>query len=197
MDSTYVAFLDMREIASGDLESVAIALRQHVDAASDDVRGRPVLVFDTSTGRQLDLDLSGPVDAVAARHRTGLSEAPPKRGRGRPRLGVVGREVTLLPRHWAWLDAQPQGASPTLRRLIDKQRRGEDDPVRRAQHRAHGFMTAVAGDLPGYEEAIRALYAGSGDRFRAEIDGWPEDVRRTTIAFAEAAIPITEAAEER
>lgn len=184
MDTTYVAFDEMTAVADGTLEVVATRCFEHVQTLPSADRGRPILIFDTATGRQLDLDLSGSIDDVRARYRTNAEPPVEKRRRGRPKLGVVGREVTLLPRHWAWLDAQPGGPSPTLRRLIDRARRADGDPVKNAQHRAHGFMTAIAGNLPGFEEAIRALYAPSRDRFLAEIDAWPEDVRKTAITFA-------------
>ena len=109
-----------------------------------------------------------------------------KRPRGRPRLGVVGKEVTLLPRHWAWLDAQPGGASATLRRLVDDARR-KGDPrakVRNARDAAYRFMSAIGGDLPGYEEALRALFGGRTAAFRKQLEEWPPDVRDHAVSLA-------------
>ncbi len=110
---------------------------------------------------------------------TTTTQDRPRRGPGRPRLGVVGREVTLLPRHWAWLEAQRGNASATLRQLVDQARReGEEaDSVRRAQDAAHRFCNAMAGDRPGFEEAMRALFARDGGRFNAETYPWPCDIR--------------------
>ena len=184
MPATYVAFDEMRLIAEGTLEAVAVDCFLHIGTLPLEDRGRPILIFESATGRQLDLDLSGTVDDVRKRYRASGQAPTEKRRRGRPKLGVIGREVTLLPRHWAWLDAQPGGPSPTLRRLIDRARRSDDDPVKNAQHRAHGFMTAIGGNLAGFEEAIRALYAPSRERFVAEIEDWPDDVRGTALAFA-------------
>jgi hypothetical protein len=140
-----------------------------------------VLMFD-GTGRQFDVDLRGSVEDV--RRRAGET-APPRqvpavaKKRGRPKLGVVGREITLLPRHWQWLETQRGGPSATLRRMVDQARvaNRDRDRVREAQDAINRFLSAVAGDLPGFEEATRALYRGEGDRFAAEIARWPVDVR--------------------
>jgi hypothetical protein len=135
------------------------------------------LTFDAATGRQIDLNLGDPQPPMA------------RTGRGRPRLGVVGREVSLLPRHWDWLEDQPNGASAAIRRLVD-QARGHDPEtakIRGAQEAAHRFMTAMAGNRPGYEEALRALYARDRKKFEAEIRHWPEDVGIQTLRFAEGA----------
>ena len=75
---------------------------------------------------------------------------------------MVAREVTLLPRHWEWLAQQSGGASVALRRLVDQARRGTEDKdrIRRAQEAAYRFMSAMAGNRPNFEDAIRALFAG-------------------------------------
>lgn len=131
------------------------------------------LIFDDATGKPVDVDLRGSPEEVRARLE------PAARGPGRPKLGVTAREVTLLPRHWDWLAAQPGGASVTLRRLVEEARRGGGGKERRrqAQDAAYRFMSAMAGDAPGYEEATRALYAGDGARFEAQTQAWPADVR--------------------
>src|SRR3984957_11907417 len=100
------------------------------------------------------------------------------RGRGRPKLGVVAREVTLLPRHWEWLATQPGGASVALRKLVEEARRthADKDKIRKAQERAYHFMSAMAGDLPGFEEATRALFADNRSKFKETIGTWPVDV---------------------
>jgi hypothetical protein len=143
----------------------------------------PVLVFDDATGAVADLEPAP---------KAGDAPSPPApvetRGRGRPKLGVVSREVTLLPRHWEWLSAQPGGASAALRRLIDEARRtdaGRTD-ARLARERAYRFMSAMAGDLPGFEEASRALFAGEDAGLDARMAGWPADVRTHVLALARA-----------
>lgn len=134
-----------------------------------------ILTFDDATGRVVDLDLRGGPEAVTARYAP--QDAP--RGRGRPKLGVTAREVTLLPRHWDWLAAQPGGASVALRKLVEEARRADGGAAERRtrQEAAYRFMSTLAGDLPGYEEAIRALFAGDSERLSALTDAWPIDVR--------------------
>jgi hypothetical protein len=108
------------------------------------------------------------------------------RGRGRPKLGVVSREVTLLPRHWEWLNAQPGGASVALRKLVDEARRasGDKDRERQARDAAYHFMSTMAGNLPQFEEASRALFAGDRRRFTALIADWPPDIRDHIVKLA-------------
>jgi len=108
------------------------------------------------------------------------------RGRGRPKLGVVAREVTLLPRHWEWLATQPGGASVALRKLVEEARRTHagSDKRRNAQEAAYHFMAAIAGNLPGFEEATRALFANDQEGFRGRLVAWPDDVREHAIKLA-------------
>lgn len=172
MERQATAFAGVTVLASGALEAVARAV--HAAAA----RGvAPILVFDDATGRVIDLDLRGSADEAAARI------APP-RGRGRPKLGVTAREVTLLPRHWDWLASQPGGASATLRRLIEAARREETGRRRQAQEAAYRVMQALGGDLPGYEEALRALFAGDIDGLAERLIGWPGDLRSYVLRLA-------------
>jgi hypothetical protein len=180
------AFVRDRLVASGTLVEVALAIRE-TDAGGGD----PVLVIDNATGRPLDLDLRGTADEVRERYEAPVREATAQgapRRRGRPRLGVVSREVTLLPRHWAWLSSQRGGASATLRRLVDQARRtcSNRDRGRAAQDAAFRFLSAIAGDRPGFEDAIRALYAGDGAAFAARIEAWPADVRAHGALLAAA-----------
>jgi hypothetical protein len=176
------AFEGHRRIASGELVRVAPAVKEVLD------RGEvaPVLIFADATGEQIDVDFRGTADDVsrriAERPGNGGTEGPAEeapRGPGRPKLGVVAREVTLLPRHWDWLNGQPGGASVALRKLVEEARRANEgkDRARKAQEAAYRFMTSLAGNLPGFEEANRALFAGDGGRFDAEVEAWPEDVR--------------------
>lgn len=185
--STYTAFLGARRLAAGPLAQVALAVRQVQRADA----GALPLVFSDATGRQVDLDLRGTEAQVAARYPAPTSPGPAARsearGRGRPRLGVVAREVTLLPEHWDWLAAQPGGASVALRKLVHEARRSgaQRDRVRRAQERAYHVMAALAGDAPGFEEAGRALFAGERERLALLAAPWPEDVREHVLRLAD------------
>ncbi len=156
-------FIGSQAVASGTQEAVVAALRQ-----MDSKEERHLLVFDDATGEQVDLDLRDNLPAPEPEHR----------GPGRPKLGVVAREVTLLPRHWEWLNAQPGGASVALRKLVETARRdnAENDRVRRSQESTFRFMTAIAGNEPGFEEACRALFAGKPEEFESQMGSWPADV---------------------
>jgi hypothetical protein len=191
--ATCIAFEGHRRIASGTLAEVALAVREVL------ARGEraPVLIFDTVTSRPVEFDLRGTPDEILARL---VSQAPvgqpapiadageddTPRGRGWPKLGVVAREVTLLPRHWDWLNGQSGGASVALRKLVEAARlAGEDkDRKRAAQESVYRFMTALAGNLPAYEDATRALYADDQVRFDDIVAAWPEDVRDHTLCLA-------------
>ncbi|PZQ59242.1 MAG: DUF2239 domain-containing protein [Phenylobacterium zucineum] len=185
--STFTAFLGDQQVGSGVLPHVATAL------AGRDLGGAPVFIFDDATGRPVELDLRhGPAAAVAEYERRTAPPPPQRPGRGRPRLGVVAREVTLLPRHWDWLAAQPGGASATLRRLVDEARRDniDVDQVRETRDAAYRVMSALAGDLPGFEDASRALFAGSYAGLAQVALGWPADVAAYVLRMA---APLSEA----
>ena len=168
------AFTGTDRLAHGPLTEVALAVK----AALDRDPAASILTFDDATGRVIDLDLRGSDAEVLARLAP-AAEDQPARGRGRPKLGVVAREVTLLPRHWDWLSAQPGGASHALRRLVDEARRrdGGQSDTRTAQETAYRFMSAMAGNLPGFEEATRALFANDAARFVLHSATWPADIR--------------------
>lgn len=178
--TSYAAFLGTRRLAEGSLSEVARAA-----ARLGEPGDAPLLVFDEE-GRQVELDLRGGPEEAAQRAAPAAAPAP-ARGRGRPHLGVVAREVTLLPRHWEWLAAQPGGASVTLRKLVEEARRSGAGDAKRAQERAYRFLTAIGGDLPGYEEALRALFARDATRFAATLAGWPPDVREHAQRLAKGA----------
>lgn len=186
---------------SGPLIEVALAVKTAVEKGSSN----PFLVFDDATGRVIDLDLRGtkadiieslsrPPRTIVGRYapdQTKPSEhekedASEPRARGRPKLGVVAREVTLLPRQWEWLATQPGGASAALRRLVDEAKRNgiPRQQRRAAQDAAYQFMLAIAGDLPGYEEATRALFADSHSRLAQCIADWPKDIRVHVLRLA-------------
>jgi hypothetical protein len=101
----------------------------------------------------------------------------------------VAREVTLLPRHWEWLSAQPGGASVALRKLVEEARRSNEsqDRMRQAKETLYRFMSTLAGDEAGFEEASRALFAGDRKLFEALIRLWPRDLREHAGRLAGAA----------
>jgi hypothetical protein len=188
--ASYTSFNGYQCIARGTLLANALAVKQ----ALEDGAAGPVLIYDDATGRSIDVDIRGTEQEIASRLPTEpppvecpeAPEAQEPKGRGRPKLGVVAREVTLLPRHWEWLAAQPGGASVALRKLVEEARRtgSEKARARQAQERAYHFMLAIAGDLPGFEEATRALFADDRPRLQALIGAWPADVRDHALHLA-------------
>jgi len=186
----FTAFIGPTRLAAGPLAEVAIAVMQ----ASRSAAAPPIIIFSDATGQPIDLDLRGterdiiarlPRPAAPSDIETEETAAEP-RGRGRPKLGVVAREVTLLPRHWEWLGTQPGGASVALRKLVEEARRanGDADRARAARDAAYRFMSAMAGNLAGFEEASRALFADDRRRFVGLIAGWPDDVRDHVVRLA-------------
>lgn len=175
MDGDYVVFHGPERVAAGTRLDAALAAHALAEEAG-------VLVFGPD-GRGVDFDLSGGAEAVAARLAEPL-DAP--RGRGRPKLGVVAREVTLLPRHWEWLASQPGGASVALRKLVEAASRAAEGPdrIRTAREAAYRFASAMAGDLAGFEDAMRALFAGDDEAFEARIEAWPGDIAAQLRTYA-------------
>jgi uncharacterized protein len=171
---TYTAFAGSRCIVRGTLEETLRKTKKKLDA-DPELR---VLVFEDGTGRQVDFDFRGTEADVLA--RAAPAPEPARAGPGRPKLGVVSREVSLLPRHWEWLERHPQGISAALRRLVDEARKHEPDEQRAREARAAAsrFMWVMAGDLPNFEEASRALFASEKERFGALVRAWPADVRK-------------------
>jgi hypothetical protein len=157
---TYSAFVDGKRLATGPLHEIAVAVHRARQADPDTY---PLIIND-ATGQSIDLDLRGDEEAVVARYTVAAPPQVPK-VRGRPKLGVVAREVTLLPEHWDWLAAQPGGASVALRKIVHAAQRsgGEAAQTRQARDRAYHAMSTLAGDLAGFEEASRALFAGDHD----------------------------------
>jgi len=188
--NTCTAFAGTKRICSGSLSAVALQAK----ALSDRGESAPVLIFDDATANLIDVDYRGSRDDVlkSLLHELPQQERTPEtlRGPGRPRLGVVAREVTLLPRHWQWLSSQPGGASVALRKLVDEARKANigKDRIRQSQEAAYRFMSAMAGDAPGFEEAARALFAGDEHRFEQCVGAWPEDVRDHAKRFAREAL---------
>jgi len=184
--NSHIAFSDSRCIGFGPLRDVAGAAKPLVD------RGEQVLILDAVTSHPVELDFRGSLDQVLARLPVAAAAADPTpaaRGPGRPKLGVVAREVTLLPRHWEWLSRQRGGASVTLRRLVDEARRATagEDRIREAQEAAYRFMAALAGNAPHYEDALRALFARDAARFEPLLAAWPADIAAHARRLAAAA----------
>jgi hypothetical protein len=188
-----IAFDGIRRIAFGPLADVAPTVKEYADA-------QPlarILVFNAETSEPIEIDCRGSLADVMRRIAPVTTEASPPddvrisqpAGRGRPKLGVVAREVTLLPRHWEWLGTQPGGASVALRKLVEQARRASSaaDRIRQSQDATNRFMTAMAGDMDGYEEASRALFAADRQRFESLLAAWPEDIRAQLLYLAKSA----------
>ena len=176
----YTAFAGARQIASGNKLLVLTAVKQYLDSNAE-----LVLIFEDETGRQVDFDFSGSLDDVLERERASSTKSRP----GRPKLGVVGREVSLLPRHWEWLEEQPNGISAAIRRLVDEARKREPGAqrARRLRDSISRFMWAMAGDLPNFEETARALHSGDDARVAELTAEWPADVRTHVLRLVERA----------
>jgi len=201
MDEQYskncTAFCGSRRLISGDLTQVAAKVKEAINRGETEMP----LIFDDLSGEIMEVDFRGTINDVLKRlEQPAIKGDSPEasadkdpnagRGPGRPRLGVVSREVTLLPRHWDWLNGQPGGASVALRKLVDEARHINvgRDRVRHSQEAAYRFMSAMAGNLPGYEEAIRALFAGNPERLNDSITVWPPDIREYALRLSETAL---------
>jgi hypothetical protein len=200
--TSFTAFAGHRLMLSGSLVEVTLAVRRAVDAGAS----QAILVFDDVTGRVVDVDFRGseadivekstqPAAAYVGRYRWPAPPLPEafepaagsgSRGKGRPKMGVVAREVTLLPRQWEWLASQSGGASATLRKLVDSARRSGSSrqQQRAAQEAAYHFIQAIAGDFEGYEEATRALFANDRPGLERCMAAWPHDIRSQAIRLA-------------
>jgi len=176
----YVAFVGPRRVAAGRLEEILPGLKERFERDASEL----VLIFEVETGRQIDVDLRGSLEEVLERYVPSAARGP-----GRPKLGVTSREVSLLPRHWDWLEEQPSGASAALRRLVEAAIKHEPGKERARRIRAalSRFLSAMAGDRPHYEEACRALFAGDTARFGALVERWPKDIREHAVQQAQAA----------
>jgi hypothetical protein len=198
---TYTAFGGHTALLTGTIKEVVAAAKTRWDLGTD-----TVLVFDDATGKQVDFDFEGSPEEVQEKlwwHPLFRSQEPlmtakdiGQRGPGRPKLGVVSREISLLPRHWEWLETQPQGASAAIRRLVDEARKREPNEARarKAREAAGNFMWAMAGNLAHFEEASRALYAGDVERLERQIRYWPQDVRAYVYRLLEVEEPTRDPA---
>jgi len=182
--SQYVAFEGGRKIASGELRDVALKAHKAIQACET-----AILIFNDASSEVIELDLRGSSrDVLRKLEETPIQAVEPEAPRkpGRPKLGVVAREVTLLPRHWDWLNVQPGGASVAIRKLVEEARRvhRNTDRVRKAKESAYRFMSTMAGNEPGFEEATRGLFAGDAIRFAEYSRQWPSDVRAHAARLA-------------
>jgi uncharacterized protein len=175
------AFAGQRRIATGELSIVARKTKSVADTGGQ----LSILIFEDATGALIEVDFRGTTKQVVerlARHakpESSDSKDSLARGPGRPKLGVIAREVTLLPGHWDWLNAQTGGASSALRRLVHEAKKGSAsaDRARQSQEAVYKFMTVMAGDLPGFEEGLRAFYRKDQARLNDVIKPWPKDIR--------------------
>lgn len=192
------AFEGVHCIATGDLKQVALKSKARLDQSHD--KNIPILIFDDTTSRIIEVDFRGTAEdveqCILAMASASETTSPPQqeepetpRSPGRPKLGVVAREVTLLPRHWDWLNEQPGGASVALRKLVEAAKRDNlgKDQIRQVQDATYRFMSAMAGDEPHFEEATRALYAGNEALFNEHIADWPVDIRNHVQKLASTA----------
>lgn len=185
---TYSIFASYRLVASGDLKTVLSAAKALLDARSaPGGESENFLIFEHDTGRQVDFDLRGSLEDVLARELPSADSAPPdnassdsapaaKSGKGRPKLGVVSAEVTLLPRHWEWLAAQPTRASGTIRRLVEEARAKEGTNPKRRAEALGNLLWCLGGNLQDFENATRALYALDTGKLFSITDQWPGDL---------------------
>lgn len=186
MDRKCTAFADAKKIASGNILEVAIKVKKYLSKDNKD----QILIFDDATSNQVEIDFRGTPDSVTRRLESLMkkteSEEDRKSGPGRPKLGVVAKEVTLLPEHWEWLSRQSGGASVTLRKLVEeaKKKNFAKDQIRLSQEATYKFMMVMAGDRPQYEEALRALYAGDSRKFEKLVQEWPEDIQVHVLKLA-------------
>jgi len=193
---TYTSFHDHKRIACGSLRHNALALKAAMLSGAQGT----LWTFCDQTGRVIDLDMRGSDAEILARLPPEQDEPPQStprpltaaatdapRSRGRPKLGVVAREVTLLARHWEWLATQEGGASVTLRKLVEQARQAnaQRDRQRQACECAYHVMSAMAGDLAGFEEATRALFANDAEKFHQQTQAWPADIRAYVSLLAD------------
>ncbi len=184
--TTYTAFDGSQVFAKGSLTEVVKKIKTAIGKSANN----SILIFSDTTGRTMDFNFQGSEKDVSKRLEVYVAEEPSvvPAGPGRPKIGVVSREVSLQPRHWEWLATQSGGASATLRLLVEHaKKKGEGTlNTKQAQERTYKFMSVMGGDLPGYEEALRALYKSDEKTFASHISKWPEDIRTFTEQLAES-----------
>jgi len=180
----YSAFEGTKLLFQGEWEEVVLKIKRRLGKSENN----SILIFSDLTGKTMDFNFQGTRQEILKRLEMFRDESslPPSGGPGRPKLGVVSREVSLLPRHWEWLANQPGGASVTLRNLVEEAKRksASGQNLKQIQERTYKFMSVIAGDFKGYEEALRALYKRDQKAFLAQIQEWPRDVREHTLELA-------------
>jgi hypothetical protein len=182
---TYTAFEETKRIAQGKLQEVVLKIKKHLGRTENS----SILIFSDLTGKTMDINFHGTEKDVLKRLEVFVSQQDGETvssGPGRPKLGVVSREVSLLPRHWEWLAIQPGGASATLRKLIEdaKKKSGSASTTKQVQESVYRFLSVIAGNLEGYEEALRALYKADHKNFSLHIQSWPTDVKKHVMEMA-------------
>lgn len=185
-NNTYTAFLKDKLVISGPLSEVVLNIKNNKLAESEGM-----LIFSNDTGKTMDFNFQGTKQDILKRLEVFVSneeeDSTTVAGPGRPKLGVISREVSLLPRHWEWLANQPGGASATLRLLVEEaKKKSQSAPtMKQVQERVYKVMSVLAGDLPGYEEALRALYKKDTATFFSYIEQWPRDIQRYLKSLGE------------
>lgn len=197
---TFAAFAGKKMIAAGDLFEVAEIAKSVIDGGELEF----IHIFNDADAQPVEIDFRGSTQDVIGRLEkqqklaqasssnvtSSIKDDEQARGPGRPKLGVVAREITLMPRHWEWLNSQPGGASVALRKLVDEARHANagKDSVRQSQEKAYRFMSAMAGNLPGFEEASRALFSGDEQKFLEHTSSWPLDISKYSLKLASQAL---------
>jgi uncharacterized protein len=180
------AFKDSQILATGKMVDVALAAKMELEIHPNS----KLQVFDDSTGEFLEFDFRGSEEKFLERLKQSVTPSERAAGPGRPKLGVISREIGLLPRHWEWLGQQKEGASAALRKLVEEaqKKNASKDAIRRAQEVTYRFMSVMAGDLPNFEEALRAFYAKDVARFKKQMQPWPKDIRAHVLKLADLAL---------
>ena len=181
---TYSAFENEKLLIQGPLNLVVLKVKKRIDKIKDSM----IIIFSDSTGKSMDFNFQGNEEDILKRLEVYKAEPQPTEpsGPGRPKLGVVSREISLLPRHWEWLATQPEGASATLRKLVEeaKKKSSQINEIKQAQERTYKFMSVIAGNFKGYEEVLRALYRKDKKMFLTLISEWPEDIKKHALELS-------------
>ena len=180
----YTAFENKKILTEGNLNEVATIVFHRLK----ENKSANILIFSDQSGRIIDLGFSGTERQMLERLKIYChQEIQSYPGAGRPRLGVVTREISLLPKHWEWLLGQDGGASACLRKLIDEKMSESELPKKAimfAQEKTYKFLHAIAGDLPNFENAIRYLYRKDQSSFLKQISDWPDDVQTYALKLS-------------
>lgn len=167
--NTYTAFVGNTRLITDSLLNVALAIKnQQHDSA-------PILIFEDQTGKQIDVNITGSESDIQQRY----AELETVKKVGRPKLGVISREITLQQKHWDWLDLQNSSASAVIRKLIDQELNNaqSESNIMMTKQTTDRFMSAMLGNMPNYEEATRALYQGNKEGFLELIQDYPNDLK--------------------